>query len=205
MSVAVLKSVNLQYNTPVCLDDGTNESSTKRLMFQVLFFFIKSCKILCKDPFNLFSYFFYKITKMKIKSFKYPKSIRNYEKKILGTSAALFTSCLSHRPGESAYYISNCRIATGTWNFFSFVPFICFIWRSLKRGPGWHNMGTYLKNINPNFVFFFRGKWIFFTQTIYWSIFNDKNTFWMFKNVWFNNFVQSAILFGHKNMKPYEK
>ena len=34
-----MKSVNLQYNTLGCLDDGTNESSTKRLMFQVLFFF----------------------------------------------------------------------------------------------------------------------------------------------------------------------
>ena len=42
------------------------------------FFFIKSCKILCKNPFN---YFFYKITKMKIKSFECHKSIRNYEKK----------------------------------------------------------------------------------------------------------------------------
>ena len=34
-----LKSVNLQYNTLGCLNDGTNESSTKHLMFQVLFFF----------------------------------------------------------------------------------------------------------------------------------------------------------------------
>ena len=33
-----LKSVNLQYITLDCLDDGTNESSTKSLMFQVLFF-----------------------------------------------------------------------------------------------------------------------------------------------------------------------
>ena len=34
-----IKSVNLQYNTLGRLDDGTNESSTKRLMFQALFFF----------------------------------------------------------------------------------------------------------------------------------------------------------------------
>ena len=34
-----LKSVNLQYITLSCLDDGTNESSTKSLMFKVLFFF----------------------------------------------------------------------------------------------------------------------------------------------------------------------
>ena len=47
----------------------------------VLFFFIKSCKILCKNPFNSFLNFFYKIVKMKMKSFEWPKSIRNYEKK----------------------------------------------------------------------------------------------------------------------------
>ena len=34
---AFLKSVNLQYIKLGCLDDGTNESSTKSLMFQVLF------------------------------------------------------------------------------------------------------------------------------------------------------------------------
>ena len=63
-SSLLFKSVNLQYNTLGCLDHGTNESSTKRLMFQVLFFFMISCKILCKNPFNLFSYFFF-ITKNK--------------------------------------------------------------------------------------------------------------------------------------------
>ena len=50
-----LKSVNLQYITLGCLDDGTNEASTKRLIFQVLFFFMISCKILFKNPFNSFS------------------------------------------------------------------------------------------------------------------------------------------------------
>ena len=34
-----LKSVNLQYNVMVRWVAGTNDSSTKRLMFQVLFFF----------------------------------------------------------------------------------------------------------------------------------------------------------------------
>ena len=33
-----LKSVNLQYNTMVRWDAGTKDSSTKRLMFQALFF-----------------------------------------------------------------------------------------------------------------------------------------------------------------------
>ena len=34
-----MKSVNLQYDTLVRMDDGTNESSIKLLMFQVLIFF----------------------------------------------------------------------------------------------------------------------------------------------------------------------
>ena len=46
-------------------------------MFQVLLFFMIFYKILCKNPFNLFSYFFYKITKIKIKSFECPKSIKS--------------------------------------------------------------------------------------------------------------------------------
>jgi hypothetical protein len=49
-----MNSVNIQYNTLVCWVDGTNDLSTKRLMFQVLFFFIKSCK----NPFNLFLFIF---------------------------------------------------------------------------------------------------------------------------------------------------
>ena len=86
---------------------GTNDSSTKCLMLQVLFFFIISCKILCRNPFNLY---FYKITKIKIKSFECPKSIKNYKKKIFGTSNAWSTSFLSHRPSKPAYYIVDCRI-----------------------------------------------------------------------------------------------
>ena len=49
---------------------------------------------------------------MKIKSFECPKSIRNYEKKILGTSDAWSTSRLSHRPSKPAYYIVDCRISS---------------------------------------------------------------------------------------------
>ena len=98
----VLKSVNLQYNTLGRLDVGTNESSTKSLMFQVFFFFVISCKILYKNPFNLFSYFFYKITKIKIKSFECPKSIKSIKKIILGTSDSWSTIRLSHRPSNPA-------------------------------------------------------------------------------------------------------
>ena len=43
------------------------------------FFFMISSKILCKNPFNLF-YFFYKITKIKIKNFECPKSIKSINK-----------------------------------------------------------------------------------------------------------------------------
>ena len=46
----------------------------------ILFFFMISCKILCKNPFNLFTYFFYKITKIKIKSFECRKSIISIKK-----------------------------------------------------------------------------------------------------------------------------
>ena len=53
---------------------------------------------------------------MKIKSFECPKSIRNYEKKILGTSDAWSTSLWSHRPSEPAYYIVDCRIFSGIWH-----------------------------------------------------------------------------------------
>ena len=71
---------NLTIYNIICWFAGTNDSSTKRLMFQVLFFFTISCKILCKNGFNLFSYFFYNSIKIEIKSFECLMSIRNYEK-----------------------------------------------------------------------------------------------------------------------------
>ena len=43
--------------------------------------------------------------KMKIKSFECPKSIRNYETKILGSSYDWLTIRFSHWPGKPAYYI----------------------------------------------------------------------------------------------------
>ena len=66
--------------------------------------------ILCKTPFNLFYHFFYKITKMKIKSFECPKSIKNWGKKIIGTSDAWSMSHLSHWLSKPAYYLVDCRI-----------------------------------------------------------------------------------------------
>ena len=44
------------------------------------FFFMISCKIVCKNGFNVFFLFFYEFTKIKSKSFECPKSIRNHEK-----------------------------------------------------------------------------------------------------------------------------
>ena len=40
---------------------GQMNRPQKRLMFQVLFFYMISCKILCKNPLNLFSYSFIKL------------------------------------------------------------------------------------------------------------------------------------------------
>ena len=95
LTIAYQKSNNLQYNTLCRWVDGKIISLTKCLMFQVLFLFVISCKVLCKNPFN---YFFYNFTKIKIKSFECPKSIRNYEKKImLGTSDVWSLSSLSQR------------------------------------------------------------------------------------------------------------
>ena len=45
-------------------------------------------------------------------NFECLKSIRNYEKKILGTSDAWSPSRLSHWPSEQEYYIVDCRIYT---------------------------------------------------------------------------------------------
>ena len=114
-----IKSNNLQYDTLVCWADGTNDSSTKHLTFQVLIFFHK---ILQNSLQKLFQFIFlpYKITKMKIESFECPKSIRSYEKKILGMSDAWSTSHLSQWPSKPAYYILDCRIFTYTANIYSF-------------------------------------------------------------------------------------
>ena len=91
--------------------EGTNYSSNK-------YFFIKSCEILCKNPFILF----YKITKMKIKSFECPKFIKVW-KKILGISEAWSKSRLSHRPSKPAYCIVDCWIL-GTVGLLSTKPFV---------------------------------------------------------------------------------
>ena len=58
----------------------------------------------------------YDFTNIKIKSFECPKSIRNYEKKImLGTSDAWLISCWFHGATEPAYYIVDCQILYRSW------------------------------------------------------------------------------------------
>ena len=68
--VCHLKSVDLQYNTLVCLADWPNNLLIKGPMFQVQLFFQKFFKILCKNPFNLFFYFLKENTKIIITSFE---------------------------------------------------------------------------------------------------------------------------------------
>ena len=68
------KSDNLQYNT---LGRWDKQLINQASDVQSIIFF---SKFLCKNHFNLFSYF-YNFTKIKIKSFECPKSIRSYEKK----------------------------------------------------------------------------------------------------------------------------
>ena len=82
--------------------DGTNESSTKRLMFQVLLFFHDFLQNSLQKYFQSICLFFKKNTKIKVKSFECPKSIKSLKKIILGTSDTWSTICLSNRPSDPA-------------------------------------------------------------------------------------------------------
>ena len=101
----ILKSDNLQYNTLVCWFAGTNDSSTKLWCSKYYLIFTISCKILCK----ITSIYFCKFTKMKIKSFECPISIRNYEK-----NDALNIRCLvdeSFVPATQRTSVLYCRLS----------------------------------------------------------------------------------------------
>ena len=67
---------------------------------------IKSCKILCKNHFNLF---FQKITKMKIKSFECPKPIRNMKKKNIWNFRRLVDE--SFVPSAQRTNVLYCRLS----------------------------------------------------------------------------------------------
>ena len=63
-----VKSDNLQYNMLVCWFTGTNDTSTKCLMFQVLFCsFIISCKIICNIV-SIYLFIFINLQKQKVLS-----------------------------------------------------------------------------------------------------------------------------------------
>ena len=64
-----MKSDNLKYDTLVRWFAGTNDSSRKRLMFQEFFF--------NNFLFQFIFLSFYKLKKIKAKSFECPKSIKN--------------------------------------------------------------------------------------------------------------------------------
>ena len=99
-----LKSVNLQYDTLGRWVDGPNNSLTKRLMFQVLFFFIISYRL---RALKTLYFYFCKVIKKLIERIFAKNFARNYEKKILGTSDAWSTSRLANRPKNPAYYIED--------------------------------------------------------------------------------------------------
>ena len=76
MSCKQLKSDNLQYNTLGRWVTGTNDSSTKHLMFQVLFFFHNFLQNSLENSFQyIFLFFLYKFTKIKKKSFECPNAL----------------------------------------------------------------------------------------------------------------------------------
>ena len=114
------------------LDDGTNESSTKHLMFQVFFFFIISFKILCKKTFNLFYCSFSKNYKNQIKKFWVPSVCNKlWKKKILGTSDAWSVSLSYHWPSEPAYYIVDWRIFKSMFEIWLKILLCTTLWWEL--------------------------------------------------------------------------
>ena len=78
--VAVIKSINLQYNTLVHWANGTNVSSTKHLMLQVFFFSHKILQSSLQKSFQFIVFIFSIKLKKNEMSFECPKSVRNYEK-----------------------------------------------------------------------------------------------------------------------------
>ena len=97
---SLLKSNNIRYNTLGCWVFATEDSSTKCLMFQVSFFFHKILQTSLQKPFQFVFLLRFKITKMKIKSFKCPKSIKIIKKKIIYLEHQTLGIYLSHRPSN---------------------------------------------------------------------------------------------------------
>ena len=93
---------NLTIFNIICWVAGTNDSSSKCLMFQVLFFFHNFFQNSLQKSFQ---FIFYKFTKIKI------KIVYEIMKKIMpGTSDAVSVVRWDKRTGEPAYYFINWRI-----------------------------------------------------------------------------------------------
>ena len=90
-----------------------------------IFFFHNFLQNSLQKSFQFIFLFFHKFTKIKIKSFECPKSIRNYEKKImLGTSDAWSISRSSHLPSLLYWRLSDFKpvLLTFWWrNHTSFI------------------------------------------------------------------------------------
>ena len=99
----------------ICWFAGPMGQTTRRPRFwcSKYYFFHEILQNSLQKPFQFICFVLYKITKMKIKSFGCPKSIRKYEKRILKKSDAWSTSCLSHQPSKPAYYIVDWQIFCG--------------------------------------------------------------------------------------------
>ena len=102
-------------------------------MFQVLFFFHIFLQNSLQKLFQFIFLFFYKITKIKIKSFECPKSIRNYEKNNAWSIRHLVDDLLV--PSSKQPSVIYCRL-TNLWfllhtywfsDFFIIKPFVSFI------------------------------------------------------------------------------
>ena len=76
-----------------------------RVWCKYYFFFIISCKILCKKPFNSFYYFYYKITKITLKSFECSKLIKSLKRGILGTSDAWNPSIYNILSSDAGWFV----------------------------------------------------------------------------------------------------
>ena len=79
---------------------------------------------------------FHRITKITKKSFECPKSIRYYEKKILGTSNTWLTIHLSHWPIEPAYHVldwQSLNDLTFVLLWFSYNFCILYIMRMFEK------------------------------------------------------------------------
>jgi hypothetical protein len=99
----------------VCWADGTNESSTKRLTFQV-FFFIISYRLRAIKTLYFHFCNFIKNKRISLKGFL-QRILQHFTKRkmMLGSSDAWSTKRLPHRPSEPVYYILDWWISNKLW------------------------------------------------------------------------------------------